>query len=85
MFSCTLFVIYLVGFQGQTCLHLCFLHDFPYISLAHMDAYFSINKVLPPSWLRIIKNWNSDQSLLHLLAKHALQPSSYLRRIIHIE
>ena len=68
LFSCTLFGIYLVGFQGQTCSHLCFLHCFPYISLAHMDAHFSINKVLPPTWLGRIKNRNSYQSLLHLLA-----------------
>jgi len=76
----------LVGFQGQTCSHLCFLHCFPYISLVHMDTYFSINKVLvPPTWLGRIKNRNSYQSLLHLLAKRASQPPSYLRSIIHIE
>jgi len=85
LFSCTLFGIYLVGFQGQTCSHLCFLHCFSYISLAHMDAHFSINKVLPPTWLRRIKNRNSYRPLLHLLAKCASQPPSYLRSIIHIE
>ena len=50
-----------------------------------MDAHFSINKVLPYTWLRRIKNRNSYQSLLHLLAKRASQPPSYLRSIIHIE
>jgi len=58
---------------------------FFYISLAHMDAHFSINKVLPPTWLGRIKNRNSYQSLLHLLAKRASQPPWYLRSIIHIE
>jgi len=75
----------LVGFHGQICPHLCFLHCFPYIALAHMDAHSSINKVLPPIWLRRIKNQNSYQSLLHLLAKRASQPPSSLRSIIHIE
>ena len=79
------FGIYLVGFQGQTCSHLCFLHCFSYISLVHMEAHFSINKVLPLAWLRRIKNWNSYQSLLQLYAKRASQPPSYLRSIIHIE
>ena len=41
----TLFGIYLEGFQGQTCWHLCFLHCFPYISIAYMGAHFSINMV----------------------------------------
>jgi len=50
---------------------------FPIFFLAHMDAHFSINKVLPPTWLGRIKNRNSYQSLLHLLAKHASQPPSY--------
>jgi len=85
LFSCTLFGIYLVGFQSQTCSHLCFLPCFSYISLAHMDAHFSINKVLPPTWLGRIQNQNSYQFLVHLLAKRASQPPSYLRSIIHIE
>jgi len=50
-----------------------------------MDIYFSINKVLPPTWVRRIKNWNSYQSLLHLVPKLALRPPSDLRSIIHIE
>jgi len=50
-----------------------------------MDPHFSINKVLRPTWLGRIKNRNSYQSLLHLLAKRASQPPSYLRSIIHIE
>ena len=85
MFSRTLFRICLAGFQCQTCTHLCFLHCVPYGSLAHMDSRLSINKVLPPTWLRRIKNRNSDQSLLQLLATRALQPPSYLPSIIHIE
>jgi len=84
VFSHSLFGIYLVGFQGQTCSHLCFLDCFPYDSLAHMAVHFSI-KVLPPTWLRRIKNRDSYQSLLHLLAKGASQPPTYLRSIIHIE
>ena len=55
-----------------------FLHCFSYISLAQMDAHFSINKVLPPTWLRRIKNRNSYQSLLQLLTKRASQTLSYL-------
>ena len=43
--SYTLFKIYLEEFQGQTCLHLCFLHCFPYIFFVHMGAHFLINKV----------------------------------------
>jgi len=61
-----------------TLFSLYFLHCFPYISLAHMDAPLSINKVLPPTWLRRIKNLNSYKSLLHLLAKCASQPPSSL-------
>jgi len=77
-FSRILFGIYLFRFHGQTCSHLCFLHCFPYISLAHMDADFSINKVLPPTGRRKIKNRNCYQSLLQHLAKRASQPPSYL-------
>ena len=43
--SHTLFGIYLAGFQGQTCWHLCFLHCFPYIIFTHMGALFCINIV----------------------------------------
>ena len=68
--SHTLFWIYLEGFQGQTCSHLCFLHCFPYISLEHMGAHFLINKVATPHLAWNDKNQNSYQSalLLSLLA-----------------
>jgi len=49
-----------------------------------MNVHISINKVLQPTWVRKIKNWNSYQSPLHLLVKCASQPLSDLRRIIHI-
>jgi len=49
---------------------------FPYISLAHIDEHFSINKVLLPTLLRRIKNWNCYQSVLDLVAKGVLQPAS---------
>jgi len=68
-----------------TLFFLYFLHCFPYISLVHMDAHFSKNNMLPSTWLRRIKIWNSYQFLLHLLAKRASQPPSYLRSIIHLE
>jgi len=68
-----------------TLFFLYFLHCFSYISLAHMDTHFSINKVLLPGWLRRIKNRNSYQSLFHLLTKGASQPPSYLWSIIHID
>ena len=59
-----LFKIYLKGFQGQTCSHLCFLHCFPYTFLAHMGAHFLINKVATPHLARNNKNQNSYQSAL---------------------
>jgi len=73
LFSRTLFEIYLVGFQGQTNSHLCFIHCFSYMSLAHMNSQLSINKLIPPTWLKRIQNWNSYQFLLHRLAKRASQ------------
>ena len=56
-----------------------------FLWVTHMAMHLSINKVLPPTWLRRIKNRNSYQSALHLLAKRVSQPPSYLQSIIHTE
>ena len=60
--------------SGQTCLHLCFLHSFLYISLAHMGAHFLIYKVATPHLATNNKNQNSYQSALlpYLLAQRFL-------------
>ena len=71
--------------SGSNMFALMFLTLFSLYFSSRMNAHFSINKVLPPTWLRRIKHRNSYQSLLHLLAKRASQPPSYLRSIIHIE
>jgi len=54
------------------------------ISLAYMNQHCYIYKVLLPTWLKPIKNRNSYESLLCLLAKYPLQPPLDLESIIHI-
>jgi len=69
--------------SGSNMFALMFLILFSLYFSCGYGGHFSINKVLPPTWLRRIKNRNSYKSLLRRLAKPASQPPSYLRSIIH--
>jgi len=64
--------------SGSIMFALMFLTLFSQNFHAHIDVHLAINKVLPPTWARGIKNWNFYQLHLHRLAKHVSQPPSYL-------
>ena len=84
----TLFGIYLVGFGGQTCSHLCFLDYFPYIIFIHMGAHPCINIVATAHLFGILRTRIPTNLLYDYYSSSlsvSLQHPTHLPSIIHIE